>query len=216
MPSTFITRRDFLRLSAIGAFSAFLAGCAPPIPVPDQTPPTGETPPALPRPRILRLNMPLNRGDVGAAADPGCSGAYHSYFINSLMFSALIALDEHLQPTPDLAASWQPDADGTVWRFVLRPDATWSDGNRITAHDFEWAVKRNLAPALYCGGQYWQLVDLKGARAYYTGEEKDVATVGIRALDDLTLEVTLENPSAYFLNLASLPSFLALPQKTIA
>ncbi len=216
MPAHLITRRDFLRISALGALSVLLADCAPPIPVDDQAPAAGSPPPASPRPRILRLNMPLNRGDVGAAADPGCSGAYHSYFINSLMFSALIALDENLQPTPDLAASWQPDADGTVWRFVLRPDATWSDGNRITAHDFEWAVKRNLAPALYCGGQYWQLVDLKGARAYYTGEEKDVATVGIRALDDLALEVTLENPSAYFLNLASLPSFMALPQKTIA
>jgi ABC-type transport system substrate-binding protein len=206
-----MTRRDFLRLSAIGALAALLADCAPPIPVADRAPLAGPPPP-----RILRLNMPLNRGDIGAAADPGCSGAYHSYFINSLMFSALIALDEKLQPTPDIAASWQPDAEGAVWRFVLRPDVRWSDGAPVTAHDFAWAVKRNLAPDLYCGGQYWQLVDLKGARAFYTGEEKDAETVGVSALDDLTLEVRLENPSAYFLNLASLPSFMALPQKTIA
>ncbi len=159
--------------------------------------------------------MPLNRGDVGAAADPGCSGAYHSYFINSLMFSALVALDEKLRPVPDIAASWQPNADGAVWQFNLRPDVTWTDGVPVTAHDFEWAVKRNLAPDLYCGGQYWQLVDLKGARAFYTGETKDAATVGIRAVDDFTLEVALEYPSAYFINLATLPSFTALPRHVI-
>lgn len=215
MSSTFITRREFLHLAAVGALSAFLANCAPPVPADEQAPAAGQSTSALPAPRILRMNMPLNRGDIGAAADPGCSGAYHSYFINSLMFGALIALDKDLEPTPDIAASWQPNADGTVWRFVLRPDVQWSDGAPVTAHDFEWAVKRNLAPDLYCGGQYWQLVDLKGARAFYTGEEEDAATVGIRALDDVTLEVTLENPSAYFLNLASLPSFMALPYRTI-
>lgn len=209
-----LTRRAFLRATAAtaGTLAALLAGCAP---LPPLAPTTNPPPTASTKPRILRINMPLNRGDVGAAADPGCSGAVHSYFINSLMFSALVALDEKLRPTPDIAASWQPNADGTVWRFNLRPDVTWTDGATVTAHDFEWAVKRNLAPDLYCGGQFWQLVDLKGARAYYTGEQKDAATVGIRALDDRTLEVTLENPSAYFINLASLPSFMALPRQVI-
>lgn len=94
------------------------------------------------------------------------------------MFSGLVALDERLQPVPDLAASWQPNADGSVWRFNLRTDVRWSDGTPVTAHDFAWAVKRNLAPDLYCGGQYWQLVDLKGAQPYYIGAEKDAASVG--------------------------------------
>lgn len=212
MPSRQLTRRQFLRTSVAAAASLWLASCesaathfAAKTPAPNPTP----------SPRILRLNMPLNRGDIGAAADPGCSGAYHSYFINGLMFSALIALDEHLQPTPDLAASWQPNDDGSVWRFTLRPGLTWTDGAPLTAADFEWAVKRNLSPKLYCGGQYWQLVDIAGARPYYTGEAADAGGVGIRALDDLTLEVTLENPSAYFINLASLPSFMALPRQTV-
>lgn len=214
MTSTRLTRRAFLRTSAAtaGTLAALLAGCAP---LPPLAPTTNPPPTTSTKPRILRINMPLNRGDVGAAADPGCSGAVHSYFINSLMFGALVALDEKLRPTPDLAAAWRPNADGTVWRFDLRPDVCWTDGSPVTAHDFEWAVKRNLAPDLYCGGQYWQLVDLKGARAYYTGQEKDAAAVGIRALDDRTLEVTLENPSAYFINLAALPSFMALPRQVI-
>ncbi len=212
MTTTRLTRRDFLRASAAGVVAALLAGCAP---LPPLAPAANQSPAATSKPRVLRINMPLNRGDVGAAADPGCSAAVHSYFINSLMFSALVALDEKLKPVPDIAASWQPNADGTVWRFNLRPDVTWTDGAVVTAHDFEWAVKRNLAPDLYCGGQYWQLVDLKGARAFYTGETKDPAAVGIRAVDDRTLEVTLENPSAYFINLAALPSFMALPRQVI-
>ncbi len=207
-----LTRRTFLRLSAAGTLTAWLAGCTP---LPPSSLAPGSSAVQATRPRILRINMPLNRGDVGAAADPGCSAAVHSYFVNSLMFSGLVALDGRLQARPDIAATWQPSADGTIWRFNLRPDVYWTDGEAVTAHDFEWAVKRNLAPDLYCGGQYWQLVDLKGARAYYTGEQADPAIVGIQALDDLTLEVTLENPSAYFINLASLPSFMALPRKAI-
>ena len=207
-----LTRREFLTASLASAATLLIAGCQP---VTDGASRIFPAPSATPRPRVLRLNMPLNRGDIGAAADPGCSGAYHSYFINSLMFSALIALDAHLQPAPDLAASWQPNADGTVWRFTLRKDAVWSDGAAVTAHDFVWAVTRNLAPKLYCGGQYWQLVDIRGARAYYTGETADAGSVGMRALDDRTLEVTLENPSAYFINLASLPSFMALPRQAV-
>lgn len=58
-------------------------------------------------------------------------------------------------------------------------------------------------------------MDLKGARAFYTGEEKDAAAVGIRAVDDFTVEVALENPSAYFINLVTLPSFMALPRHII-
>ena len=207
-----LTRREFLRASLASAAALLIAGCQP---VTNGSSRINPAPSATPRPRVLRINMPLNRGDIGAAADPGCSGAYHSYFINSLMFSALIALDAHLQPTPDLAASWQINDDGTVWRFRLRKDVTWSDGTPVTAHDFAWAIKRNLAPTLYCGGQYWQLVDIQGARAFYTGETADADRIGVRALDDLTLEVTLENPSAYFINLASLPSFMALPRQVV-
>ncbi|MBK6433323.1 peptide ABC transporter substrate-binding protein [Candidatus Amarolinea dominans] len=207
-----LTRREFLTASLASAATLLIAGCQP---VTDGASRINPAPSATPRPRVLRINMPLNRGDIGAAADPGCSGAYHSYFINSLMFSALIALDAHLQPTPDLAASWQINDDGTVWRFRLRKDVAWSDGTPVTAHDFAWAIKRNLAPTLYCGGQYWQLVDIQGARAFYTGETADANRVGVRALDDLTLEVTLENPSAYFINLASLPSFMALPRQVV-
>lgn len=207
-----LTRRAFLGVTASSLVSVLAAGCAA---LPPVLPPQAALSPTR-GPRTLRLNMPLSRGDVGAAADPGCSAAYHSYFINSLMFSGLVALDEQLQPVPDIAASWQPNDDGSAWRFNLRRDVQWSDGTPVTAHDFAWAVKRNLASDLYCGGQYWQLVDVKGARAYYTGAEKDAATVGIRALDDYTLEVALENPSAYFINLATLPSFMALPRKTIS
>jgi oligopeptide transport system substrate-binding protein len=207
-----LSRRRFLQGTAASALALWLAGCES---AANRLANTSPAPGATSQPRVLRLNMPLNRGDIGGAADPGCSGAYHSYFINSLMFSALIALDAHLQPTPDLAASWQPNADGAVWRFALRKNLSWTDGTPITAYDFEWAIKRNLAPTLYCGGQYWQLVDLKGARAFYTGETTDANSIGVRALDDLTLEVTLENPSAYFINLASLPSFMALPRHVV-
>ncbi|MFZ1404017.1 MAG: twin-arginine translocation signal domain-containing protein, partial [Anaerolineae bacterium] len=65
-----LTRREFLTASLASAATLLIAGCQP---VTDGASRINPAPSAAPRPRVLRINMPLNRGDIGAAADPGCS-----------------------------------------------------------------------------------------------------------------------------------------------
>jgi oligopeptide transport system substrate-binding protein len=101
---------------------------------------------------------------------------------------------------PDVAHSWQVLQDGKKYLFYLREDVSWTDGRPVTAADFEYAWKRVLAdhttvsiPRL--------LYDVKGARAFHQGEVSDPDSVGVRALDEVTLAVELETPTGYFLHL---------------
>lgn len=217
MSQTF-NRREFLQAATAAMAVAALASCAEEVPTPTTGPtpePTAVPPTPTPEPIVCNINMALNRGDIGDSAEPGCSGAVSSYFMNYLMFAALVRLNSSLEIELDMAESWTVSDDGTVYTFKLKPDLKWSDGTAITAHDFEYSIKRNLEPTMWCGGQYWQLVDIKGSRAYYTGENTDPASVYVTALDDLTLEVQTENAAGYFIQVCTLPSFMAVPKASI-
>ncbi|WBW99385.1 peptide ABC transporter substrate-binding protein [Oceanirhabdus sp. W0125-5] len=100
---------------------------------------------------------------------------------------------------PGIAEKWEVSEDGTKWTFYLR-DAKWSDGNNITAKDFEYGIKRTLNPDT--GSNYAWLITpvIKNAAAYNKGEGT-VEEVGVKAVDEKTLEITLESPIAYFLDL---------------
>ena len=96
------------------------------------------------------------------------------------------------------AEKWDTNADKTVWTFHLR-DYKWSDGKAVTAKDFEYAIKRALNPEV--GSTYaFILYPLKNAQQYNSGKAK-VEEVGIKAIDEKTLEFTLEKPCPYFLDL---------------
>jgi oligopeptide transport system substrate-binding protein len=88
----------------------------------------------------------------------------------------------------------------------------WSDGNQVTAADFEYACKRTLNPANNVYGASL-LYDIKGARTYHLGEISDPDQVGVRAIDPLTLEVELEGPASYFLHL--LTRLYPVPQHVV-
>src|SRR5690606_37016060 len=114
------------------------------------------------------------------------------------IFEGLMRYDpETLRPLPGMAERWEMDEDEVHYRFHLRPDAKWSDGRPVTAHDFEYAWKRVLDPTT--GAQYAAMLwDLKGGKAYNLGRG-DADSVGVRAVDDRTLEVELERPIPWFL-----------------
>jgi ABC-type oligopeptide transport system substrate-binding subunit/class 3 adenylate cyclase len=116
------------------------------------------------------------------------------------LFSGLVELRPDAGVVPDVAQSWQVLHDGKKYRFHLRDDVSWSDGKPVTAGDFEYAWKRVL------GNQTTMtiprlLFDVKGASAFYQGKVSDPDCVGVKALDDRTLEVELEAPTGYFLHL---------------
>ena len=122
------------------------------------------------------------------------------------LFEGLTSLDSKtLEVRPGVAKEWQVSGDGLTWRFSLRDDARWSDGNPVTANDFRWSWLRVLDPAT--GSPYAGLLyPVRGAEAFHKGDGA-ASEVEIRAEDGRTLVVTLDRPIPWF---GSLTAFFTL------
>lgn len=119
-----------------------------------------------------------------------------------------------LEPEPGAAASWSFSEDRRVITFQLQPEGRWSNGDPVTAHDFVWSWRRALNPAM--GNLYsYMLYPVQNAEAYATGKLQDPEQLGVKALDDYTLEVTLSEPTPYFLQLLDHYSTFAVPRQVI-
>jgi oligopeptide transport system substrate-binding protein len=117
-------------------------------------------------------------------------------------------------PTPGVAKRYDVSADGKVYTFYLRDNARWSDGEKVTAHDFVYSWKRVLTPET-ASKTAFLLWKLKNGRAFNEGELRDFSKVGVRAIDDWTLEVILEHPYPYFPHLAAYVAYSPAPRKAI-
>lgn len=107
---------------------------------------------------------------------------------------------------PRQAESWTVSEDGLTWTFKLRDDIKWSDGSKVVADDFVYAWQRALSPAL--ASEYsFILFPIKNAEKYNKGEVS-VDELGVKALDDKTLEVKLENVTPYFDSLVSFITYM--------
>ena len=128
------------------------------------------------------------------------TGVPEHHIISSLMEGLVYKDGETLEPRPGVAKSWDISADGRVYTFYLRQDARWSNGDLHNAHDYVWSWWRALQPAL--GNLYaYMYFPIANAKAYYDGEISDFSQVGVKALDDYVLQVTLTEPIPYFLQL---------------
>ncbi|HEY3340748.1 MAG TPA: peptide ABC transporter substrate-binding protein, partial [Anaerolineae bacterium] len=169
--------------------------------------------------KVLTLNSPAFSGDPGVGSDPGCSGGTITVFMNQFMFSSLVYFDKDMKPQPDAAESWTVNSDSTVWTFKLRKDLKWTDGTPITAKDFEWTIKRNASPDISCGngglGIIYMIDIIKGVTEYSSKKTTDPSTIGVKAVDDYTLEFTLTQPAGYFIQMVAYPTYAPLPQKMI-
>ena len=145
----------------------------------------------------------LHRGMGPALADldPHLATGTADYNVLSALFEGLVAEDPvDLSPVPAVASRWTVSADGLDYTFYLRADAKWSNGDAVTAHDFVESWKRVLTPSL--AADYANLLYvLAGAESYHRGLTTDFSRVGVRAVDNRTLLVTLEYPAPYFLSL---------------
>jgi len=125
-------------------------------------------------------------------------------------FAGLLAFDENLEAAADWAEKWEPNEDASIWTFHIRQNNKgWTDGKPVTAGDFVWSWGRQLDPAngaAYAGF----LFDIKYAEQFNTNKPVDdpndplngkvptIDDLGIKAIDDWTLEVTMAGPRAYF------------------
>lgn len=114
---------------------------------------------------------------------------------------------------PATAESYDLSEDGLVYTFHLREDAKWSDGVGVTAHDYEYGMKRLCDPAAACPASYLGAVLKNGAAV--SAEELPVDELGVKALDDYTLEITLENPADYFTGMLSMSAFAPVRQDLV-
>lgn len=197
---TQLRRRQFLKLTALSVGGAVLAACTPTVnPAPAAE--AGESGAAAMPAQVLRY--PLTN-EVTGNWDYTLSGGGFGLTMGLEMMDGLTELDVTTgAPKPKVAESWTFNADGSVCTFALRSDVVWSDGTPVTAHDFEFAIKRNFDPA--SESQYaWALYQIAGGEDFNTGVTSDPDTVGVKALDDLTLEITLREPTPYLPMLTAL------------
>lgn len=152
----------------------------------------------------------LHRGTGGepGTLDPHqASGTWENEIVGDL-FLGLLTEAADGSSIPGAATDWTVSDDGTVYTFNLRDGATWSDGKPVTAHDFEFAFKRILAPEF--GAKYASLLyPIKNSEAINSGKLADMGQLGVRAVDDGTLEVTLGDPTPFFLD--QLTHYTAFP-----
>jgi ABC-type oligopeptide transport system substrate-binding subunit len=159
----------------------------------------------------------VNWGTEPPSLDPGLASDTTSADVISNIMDPLIKLDEDLNPVPNLAESWDVSEDGKTVTLKLRDDGQWTNGDPVTAQDFEWSWKRTISPDLAADYAY-QFFGIEGAAEYNACKKNcDAArdAVGIRAVDDRTLEVKLTSPQPWFIQQMAHHSFIAVHPATV-
>ncbi len=161
-------------------------------------------------PAQKRADLIFVNGAEPETLDPSIiTGQPEGRIVNAL-FEGLTTFNAQGKSGPGMAESWTISEDGKTYTFKIRPNAKWSDGRRLTAHDFVDSWKRTLSPETAASYNY-QLFYVKNAESFAAGRITDFSQVGVRALDDHTLEVTLENPTPFFLDLCATPPLQPVP-----
>ncbi len=142
------------------------------------------------------------------------TGIPENHIVRAIFEGLAVKNPYTLEPEPGVAKSWTISEDGLTVTFFINEQARWSNGDAMSAHDYVWSWQRALNPAM--GNQYaYMLYPVKNAEAYATGKLADFGAVGVKALDDLTLQVTLEAPTPYFIQLMDHYSTFALHRPTL-
>lgn len=156
-----------------------------------------------------------NNGSEPSSLDPHKVESDVENNIISDLFEGLVSVSPAGEIEPRLAEKWE-NKDNTVWTFHLRPGVTWSDGTAITAQDIVWSWQRLVSPltaspyASYPGNMHI----VNGAEI--AQGQKAPETLGVKAIDDVTLEVTLTQPNAAFLAMLAHPSLVPLDKVLIS
>lgn len=129
-----------------------------------------------------------------------------------MTMAGLTKLDENDHPQPDLAESWEVSEDKTTYTLKLRKDAKWTNGEPVTAKDFVYAWQMVCSPETASPYGFIVFDNLVNGNEVFAGELPP-EELGVKALDDYTLEVQFENPIPYALHLFSFYTYYPLNQK---
>jgi oligopeptide transport system substrate-binding protein len=132
---------------------------------------------------------------------------------DKLVFSGLVSFDPTLKLVPELAESWEVSTDDTVYTFHLRTDAKFHDGRPVTSQDVIYSWERAANPATQSDTVLTYLGDIVGVKEMHSGAASHIS--GLKAIDDHTLQVTIDAAKPYFLFKLTLPVAFVLDQKNV-
>ncbi len=151
--------------------------------------------------------------------DPNLAEDYYSITPIEQMFLGLTNINnETAEVEPELAESWEISEDGLVWTFNLRTDVVWSDGQPVTAQDVEYSVKRAIMPETASPYAYVLYIIKNAATINQTAvptDTYDIDSLGVTAVDEHTVQFTLEAPASYFLSISSMWTLRPVPSWAI-
>lgn len=182
-----------------------LSACAPQAGT--QAPPTGAFPGTADA-DMVTLNITSEPGDLNPmrlSETISQSVLYHC-------MSGLTRLNEKDEPVADLAERWEINEDKTVYTMYLRQDAAWSSGDPVTANDFYYSWMMQMTPETGTPFAPYLYKHIENGEAFYNGEA-DASALGIKVLDDYTLEIHWSHPMANGLFYLSQPFYLPMNQK---
>jgi oligopeptide transport system substrate-binding protein len=146
--------------------------------------------------------------------DPALSSDSNSASYIIQIFSGLVRLDDNLDPASDIAQSWDISDNGCIFTFHLRDNIVFHDGRKVTASDFKYSWERACDPATGSVTASTYLGDIVGVNDMVTGHASEIS--GVKALDDSTLQVTIDAPKSYFLSKLSYPTAFVVDKNNVA
>jgi oligopeptide transport system substrate-binding protein len=160
------------------------------------------------------VTLNIHNGGDPASLDPQkLTGDWENRIAGDI-FEGLVQHDINAEPVPGQAESWTVSDDKTVYTFKLRDGIKWSDGQPVTAEDFAFAFRRLMDPKRAAKYAYLQY-PIKNAEKINKGELADLKELGAKALDAKTLEITLEQPTGYFISALTHYTGYPLPRHVV-
>lgn len=146
--------------------------------------------------------------------DPACAADVGSAEYIVEIFSGLVSFDSDLNIVPDIAERWEASDDGMVYTFHLRTNVLFHDGSRrVTAEDVKFSIERALNPATQSTVGDVYLDDIAGSDEFINGQADQVT--GIKAVGNDTLEITIKQPSAVFLEKLTYPTAFVVDRREV-
>jgi oligopeptide transport system substrate-binding protein len=182
------------------------------------------TPPAKPAQVQVTPEVPAGGSDVlnqpGAGGgsdpptlDPQLSGDATSAEYIVEIFSGLVTLDKDLNIVPDIAERWDMSSDGKVYTFYLRKNVQFHNGKPVRAQDFKWSFERACDYRTRSTTADTYMGDIVGCKDKLRGKANEVS--GVKVVDDYTLQLTIDQPRAYFLAKLTYPTAFVLDQENV-
>ncbi|MDE2125046.1 MAG: peptide ABC transporter substrate-binding protein [Armatimonadetes bacterium] len=186
-----LSRRQVLAAAAAGAGAA-ITGCT-----------TGRSGPGGPI-HLTKNTLHYAINSDPTSLDPATVEDGMTIDLLQQIFEGLVRWDTHNQIVPNLAAGWTVSKDLTRYTFHLRPDIKFFNGRTVTAEDFRWSMDRACDPAIKSPTAPTYLKDVVGAQDRIDGKADTVT--GIKAIDDTTLEITIDGTKPYWMGNLTYPT----------